>query len=42
MNKALEYMTSIALLIALIVGIISTIIVIIDYHKQWKIINKKR
>ena len=42
MNKALEYMTSITLLIALIVGIISTIIVIIDYHKQWKIINKKR
>ena len=42
MNKALEYMTSIALLIALITGIISTIIVIIDYHKQWEIINKKR
>lgn len=42
MNKALEYMTSITLLIALITGIISTIIVIIDYHKQWKIINKKR
>lgn len=32
----------ITLLVALIVGIISTIIVIIDYHKQWKIINKKR
>ena len=42
MNNTLEYITSITLLIALITGIISTIIVIIDYHKQWKIINKKR
>ena len=38
----MEIIIDIALLIALIVGIISTIIVIIDYHKQWKIINKKR
>lgn len=42
MNNTLEYITSITLLISLITGIISTIIVIIDYHKQWKIINKKR
>lgn len=42
MNNTLEYITSITLLIALITGIISTIVVIVDYHKQWKIINKKR
>ena len=33
---------NITLLIALITGIISTIIVIIDYHKNWNLINKKR
>lgn len=33
---------NITLLIALIIGIISTIIVIIDYHKNWNLINKKR
>lgn len=38
----MEKIIDITLLVALIVGIISTIIVIIDYHKQWKIINKKR
>ena len=38
----MEIIIDITLLIALITGIISTIIVIIDYHKQWKIINKKR
>ena len=38
----MEIIIDITLLIALIVGIISTIIVIIDYHKQWKLINKKR
>ena len=36
MNNTLEYITSIALLIALIVGIISTIVVIVDYHKNWR------
>lgn len=38
----MEIIIDITLLVALITGIISTIIVIIDYHKQWKIINKKR
>lgn len=36
MNNTLEYITSITLLIALITGIISTIVVIVDYHKHWR------
>ena len=38
----MEIIINIVLLIALIIGIISTIIVIIDYHKNWNLINKKR
>lgn len=38
----MEKIIDITLLVALIVGIISTIIVIIDYHKNWNLINKKR
>lgn len=37
----MEKITSLTLLIAIIVGIICTLIVIIDYHKQWKIIEKQ-
>ena len=40
MNNTLEYITSITLLIALITGIISTIVVIVDYHKYWRNIWK--
>lgn len=38
----MEIIINITLLITLITGIISTIIVIIDYHKNWNLINKKR
>ena len=36
----MEKIISITLLIAIIVAIICTLIVIIDYHKQWKLIEK--
>lgn len=36
MNNTLEYITSITLLVALIIGIISTIVVIVDYYKHWR------
>lgn len=32
----MEKITDITLLIALITGIISTIVVIVDYHKYWR------
>lgn len=38
----MKIIINIVLLIAIITGIISTIIVIIDYHKNWNLINKKR
>ena len=38
----MEKIIDITLLVALIIGIISTIIVITDYHKNWNLINKKR
>lgn len=40
MNKIIEYITLITLLIAVITGIISTIVLIVDYHKHWRDIWK--
>lgn len=37
----MEKIISITILIALIIGVISTLIVVIDYHKQWKLIEKE-
>lgn len=36
----MQKITDITLLIALVVAITCTLIVIIDYHKQWKLIEK--
>lgn len=36
----MEKIISITLLISIIIAIICTLIVIIDYHKQWKLIEK--
>jgi hypothetical protein len=37
----MEKITDIILLVCLMIVPICTIIVIIDYHKQWKLIEKK-
>lgn len=37
----MEKLISITILIAIIVAIVSTIAVIVDYHKQWKLIEKE-
>lgn len=37
----MEKVISITILIAIIIATIGTIVVIIDYHKQWKLIEKK-
>jgi hypothetical protein len=37
----MEKIISITILIALIMAVISTLIVLIDYHKQWKLIEKR-
>ena len=37
----MEKVISITILIAIIIAIISTMVVVIDYHKQWKLIEKE-
>jgi hypothetical protein len=37
----MEKVISITILIAIIIATISTMVVLIDYHKQWKLIEKK-
>lgn len=40
MDKILNYATAIAILVALITGIICTLIIVIDCHKHSKLLQK--
>lgn len=37
----MDKIAGITILIGIIAGIISTVVVVIDYHKQWKLIEKE-
>lgn len=37
----MEKVISITILIAIIIAIISTMVIVIDYYKQWKLIEKE-